>query len=49
MDLMEKRVLSRFSHRIIWMAESVKLEDRIKLFKDIFTLHANDLPNIDEM
>lgn len=49
MDLMEKRVVSRFSHRIIWMSQNITVEKRLELFKDIFTLKSDDLKNVDEM
>lgn len=49
MDLMEKRVLSRFSHRIIWMIQNVTLEKRLELFKEILTLNPEDLPHVDEI
>lgn len=49
MDLLEKRVLSRFSHRMIQMAKAVTIENRLFVFQNLFTLGPDVLPDVDEM
>lgn len=49
MDLLEKRVLSRFSHRVIWINCNMTVEERLEIFKTIFTLDHKDLEDVHEM
>ncbi|KAK6640374.1 hypothetical protein RUM44_012067 [Polyplax serrata] len=48
-DLLEKRVLSRFSHRVIWLHPDTTIQERLKMFKNILTLSQEDLPDVDEI
>lgn len=48
-ELLEKRILSRFSDRIIWLDHSTTINERLTMFKNICTLSKEDLPGIEKM